>query len=375
MTFKRLIKRLLSLTPKSLFNFVFGFSFKKNSPEFDSSVLEKFNKDTGGSSIKETKANYEYKYDLQIVIPCFNARQYVKRCLDSVISQLTNYSFCLVLVNDGSTDDTLKILQSYQTDNIIIIDKINGGPSSARNEGLKNIYAKYLMFIDADDYLIDKNVIEKAIKAIKGVDCEGESTIVQFSHSNSLSKASKRSKQHPLLKECNPNELDGFAWGKIYSSSIFERIQFPESYWFEDTLLPTIIVPLAKKYYKSDLVIYYYQSNEMGITSLSKKSSKTLDTFYVTRTLLNDYDKLGLAKGNYYLYRFYIQTIVNCVRLSKYPLEIRTGVFYETTKMLKEHNIQELRQFKTLFRSLEKKQFNVYEKYCKYYSAIYMNLD
>ena len=94
------------------------------------------------------------KYSL--VVPIYNASSSIKRCINSIISQTYN-DFELILINDGSTDDSQSLIEHYsKTDNrIIIINKPNGGVSSARNDGIKLAKGEYIVFIDADDYIDD----------------------------------------------------------------------------------------------------------------------------------------------------------------------------------------------------------------------------
>ncbi len=86
-----------------------------------------------------------------IVMPVYNKEKYIKTTIDSILNQ--SYSkFELIIVNDQSTDGSLDIIQSYKDERIVLINKINGGSSSARNLGIINSKNKYIAFIDADDY-------------------------------------------------------------------------------------------------------------------------------------------------------------------------------------------------------------------------------
>lgn len=92
-----------------------------------------------------------------IIIPIYNAREYIGRCIESILNQ--EYTdFEVILVDDGSVDDSFSICCNYaQRDKRLIpISKANGGPGSARNEGLKNISGDYVCFVDADDEVSSK---------------------------------------------------------------------------------------------------------------------------------------------------------------------------------------------------------------------------
>lgn len=91
---------------------------------------------------------------VSVIVPIYNAQDSLKDCLDSIINQ-TFRDLEIVLVNDGSKDDSLKIINEYakKDKRIVVVDKKNGGVSSARNAGLKKSTGYYVCFVDADDTL------------------------------------------------------------------------------------------------------------------------------------------------------------------------------------------------------------------------------
>ena len=89
---------------------------------------------------------------LSIIIPVYNVEKYLFECVESV----RNYPDTeIILINDGSTDSSGHICDSFKDENIIVIHKKNGGLSSARNAGLKSAKGKYVYFLDSDDYIKD----------------------------------------------------------------------------------------------------------------------------------------------------------------------------------------------------------------------------
>ena len=93
---------------------------------------------------------------ISVIIAAYNAEEYLSETLDSIFLQTMNDSeYEVIITNDGSSDSTLDILNSYKQtySNLIIIDKENGGPSSARNAGLDIAKGEYVFFFDADDIL------------------------------------------------------------------------------------------------------------------------------------------------------------------------------------------------------------------------------
>lgn len=104
---------------------------------------------------------------VSIVIPVYNAEKTIKECINSILNQ-TYKNIEIICINDGSTDNSMELLNKYsQLDSRIkVIDKENRGVSSARNLGIKNANGEYISFVDSDDWL-EANMIEKLINVIK----------------------------------------------------------------------------------------------------------------------------------------------------------------------------------------------------------------
>ena len=89
--------------------------------------------------------------DLSIVVPAYNSQKTITECIKSVIEQETKYNYELIIVNDGSKDNTKKIVESFDDQHIVLINQENKGFSGARNRGIDESKGKYIMFLDSDD--------------------------------------------------------------------------------------------------------------------------------------------------------------------------------------------------------------------------------
>lgn len=100
-----------------------------------------------------------------IIVPVYNAEQFITRCIESIVKQsYTNFE--LILINDGSKDNSEDICKKYvDNDKVRLINKRNGGVSSARNEGIKNAKGEYITFVDADDW-IDRDYVKLLVEHI-----------------------------------------------------------------------------------------------------------------------------------------------------------------------------------------------------------------
>ena len=106
------------------------------------------------------------KIDLSIGIPLYNASNLIERCIDSILSQKTQYTFEIIIVDDGSTDDSLSYIKKYYDKRIHLYKQKNAGPSKARNKTIKEAKGKYFAFLDADDYWLP-NYIEETISFLE----------------------------------------------------------------------------------------------------------------------------------------------------------------------------------------------------------------
>lgn len=109
---------------------------------------------------------------VSIVVAIYNVEKYVSKCIESILKQ-TFTDFELLLVNDGSKDGSLAILEEYaaKDSRIEIINKVNGGLSDARNVGMKKAQGKYIYFVDGDDF-IEETLLEKCVNKLEQTDSD-----------------------------------------------------------------------------------------------------------------------------------------------------------------------------------------------------------
>ncbi len=203
---------------------------------------------------------------ISIIVPIYNQERYLEKCLQSILYQ-SFQDFELVLVNDGSTDASLKIMKKYNDhypSKIKIINKENGGLSSARNAGLEKATGKYVTFIDSDDY-IDKDylktLIEVAEKNGSDVVCSGQYKVKEDG------EIIKKINFHPQDGKCLMRRLN--ISGKIYRREYLSKwdIVFPVGKTYEDNSFNLQALFLTKKSYFLEYAGYYQVVHEGSITS------------------------------------------------------------------------------------------------------------
>lgn len=229
----------------------------------------------------------DIQYDLHIIVPCYNVAGTVSACVDSILSQKTSHSFFVSLVDDGSTDQTPELLERYRADpRVEILHQENRGLSGARNRALEIIHGKYLLFVDSDDTL-RPGALEALLSKAIALDAD----IVQGGFVN-ISPSGLPFGRTSYAREGFVSDTGqkpyGMAWGKVIRSSIFAHLQFPEGYWFEDTIFAFCIDPFYPRQYLIRDLVYNYRRNPFGITQTSRKKAKAVDTVWIMRYLMAD---------------------------------------------------------------------------------------
>lgn len=161
---------------------------------------------------------------VSIIVPVYNAEQYMEKCLNSILKQ-TFEDFELIIIDDGSRDNSLKILKKFKNlEKVRIYSQNNSGPSVTRNKGIEKANGEYIVFIDIDDW-IEKDYIENLVEEIekkrldfvvtgyKDISKYGIININDFYTENENLK-----KEKILLKIFNGT--GGVPWGKIYKRNI-----------------------------------------------------------------------------------------------------------------------------------------------------------
>ena len=168
---------------------------------------------------------------VSIIVPVYNAENTLRKCIDSVLSQGCD-NIELLLVNDGSKDRSLEICREYeaQDERVVVIDKSNGGVSSARNAGLDVAQGEWVLFVDADDYLeenffdgVEGASVELLIRGEKSFSEDGRMvsgcSLDSLSPQPTLAELVKRYVGTPLLRA---------PWTKFFRRSLIGDLRFPE---------------------------------------------------------------------------------------------------------------------------------------------------
>ena len=234
---------------------------------------------------------------LSIIIPVYNAEKYIERCLSSVLNQ-TYRNLQIIVVDDGSTDRSRMICDSFAKDNrVIVIHQENKGVSAARNRALRMAEGEYIGFVDADDYVL-KDMAYQAVKTLMENNCDififrwQEETKKEILEGGKNIQAGKRNKEQLLHDLVEDKTFLGFMWNKIFRRSILTGLYFDEDcIGLEDMMLLFQIFQRIRQGYITEQSYYVY--NKMNENSFSNSSS--LKKYY------------DIYKGNKERYRLSVQ--------------------------------------------------------------------
>ena len=179
---------------------------------------------------------------ISIIVPVFNTKEYLRKCFDSIKNQ-TYSNIEIIFVNDGSTDDSLELLRSFEKEDkrVVIVDQENKGLSAARNAGVKKATGDYLSFLDSDDFLAEDAIeyLYKMINKDKKVKISVCSHIEYYNDKkqkvfNSGYKTKELSIKDGLDYMLNEKGFNLQSTAKLYERSLFNNVLFPEGMLHED---------------------------------------------------------------------------------------------------------------------------------------------
>lgn len=203
----------------------------------------------------------KYEKDkITVIIPVYNVENYLERCLKSILyNTYTNLE--IICVNDGSTDNSKKILEDYsQRDKrVIVINKKNNGISSARNAGIKIATGEYIAFVDSDDWIHEK-YFEYLIRGIDTADLVICNYIRSYKSGSVETDDAYRVQSISPIDVLKNKELKSYVWGKLFRHQLVDEIRFSESEKLEDSLYNMDVLLNNKnlKINHVDVPLYYY---------------------------------------------------------------------------------------------------------------------
>lgn len=219
-----------------------------------------------------------------IILPVYNVASYLRECLDSILSQEYD-NFIVIAVNDGSTDDSRGILESYakKDSRIIVLDQENSGISSVRNRALELIESMkdidYVSFIDSDD-TVDVRFLSRHISVLKTEDAdvsvcgytqcttETQKKPKTFNHKKILSRKDFINIIYRFSDWKRVHGDGGMVWKQVYRASVIQGLRFiDDKFFIEDELYNIQVAKIARKFVYIPENLYFYRSVPTSLTN------------------------------------------------------------------------------------------------------------
>ena len=268
-----------------------------------------------------------------VIVNVYNGEKYIKRCLDSIVNQ-TYKNLDILIVNDGSTDKTKSICESYKDKRIRIINQKNMGLPKSRNVGIENSKGDYLYFVDADDYL-ELDIIEYLYNLIKKYNVELSTCRPIDVYDEKINVKNKKEKVDVLTSKDMLKKLlltidrAGTIWNKLIKKELFNNIRF-EDRRIEDVAVTYKVIMATDKIAYSNQIKYYYYRHPDSIMGV-KAEDYSIDMY-----------KAGLDRYDY-IHKVYPKFLENDLCM---PTLIMVFYFRDTQdtlqKFLKEQKALEL---------------------------------
>ena len=280
------------------------------------------------------------KDKITIVIPVYNVEEYLGKCVDSILKQKFD-KIEIIIVDDGSTDQSLIIAQKYQKkyqEIIRVIPQDNKGQGGARNTGIRNATGKYLLFVDSDDtikkgmlktlyYNMENSNADVILFGIEYVDEKGRVLLHRTEFDDKYKEFTLQEQPYLFTK-------DGYIWDKMYRTELFLKndIWFPERMWYEDLNVESKILLCANKIVFVNEIFYEYLQRN-GSTMHNCAVEKNEDMLYIVEDILKYYKEKGAFEKYYkqleFLVAFHVMTLCTLRVASCNPRHMLLHEFYD----------------------------------------------
>lgn len=229
---------------------------------------------------------------ISVIVPIYNASNTLNRTLDSIISQ-SYLNLEIILVNDGSTDDSLEICEEYKKKDsrIIIINQENKGVGEARNKGIDISSGDYICFIDADDTIAENYIYElynsitdsKSDFSVGKINC-----ISEFGNFSPYNNESKIFCQKEFIKMFLNFQIGSAVWGKLFTKKIIGNTRFELLSINEDFIFFWEIIKKSNLISTTTKTLYNYYLNTKNSLTKSRFTKQNMSMITHIDKVLND---------------------------------------------------------------------------------------
>ena len=243
------------------------------------------------------------KPNVSIIIPVYNSEKYISKCLDSLINQ-TYKDYELLIVNDGSTDNSQNIINEYKNkypEIIVLKEQENLGVAVTRNNAIEEAKGKYIMFIDNDDF-VDKDYVETFVKEIEKNDYD-----VILGGYRRPNKEGKIVKELKLPQEDWAKFMIFAPWARIYKREylIKNDIKFLHVNIGEDVFFNIQAMLISDKIKIIDYIGYNWFYNEQSVSNTKQKNINNLQIYKLLNSCYDILLKKNILEKHYEIIEMY----------------------------------------------------------------------
>jgi glycosyltransferase involved in cell wall biosynthesis len=230
---------------------------------------------------------------ISVIIPIYNAEKYLKRCLNSIVGQ-TLQDIEIILVDDGSTDNSRSICESYARDDsrITIISQTNKKQGAARNRGLEIANGRHIGFVDSDDF-VDLSYFETLLKVAEKHHADVAMTSVvkvaryRQKYKWKIEKEAVYHTDFDKFVYCNQNK-NAAPYNKIYKTELIKRhsLRFPENVFYEDGPFSVMAIHYAQTLVTVPNINYYYTQNTTSTVNTRQTTKHKVDAINAKKDIL-----------------------------------------------------------------------------------------
>lgn len=276
---------------------------------------------------------------VSIVVPVYNVEKYLVKCLDSLVNQ-TYKNTEIIIVNDGSTDGSLDIIQKYAQEDsrILIVNKVNGGLASARNAGVSVSKGEYIWHVDSDDYaelsalskMVTYALVKNADIVVTGYYCENEN------YQNTGKRSSRYTGElsgNEALALMFKMKIGGEVWSKLYKRELYVRGNIKQNELYsevEDILLNYQMFSCATRVCFLDTYTMHHIYREHSYSFGAKQILFRKNHHQGILSILKD-NFISLEVEKAYCY-FLFSDFLTCLSMKKRELYDQLG-FWKIKKM------------------------------------------
>lgn len=295
---------------------------------------------------------------LSIIIPVYNTAAYLRRCLDSVEQalELIEDKVEVLIINDGSTDNSADIIRSFCQKNINVykmFSKENGGLSDVKNYGLEHAQGTYVIFLDSDDY-VPENMYQELLKGIKEENADVSVCDIKLKYDDErfdeIRSCATISRGDVFAQVIDMSMMPA-SWNKIVKRELYKGLIFPVGKNNEDVAVTPIVLGRAKKIVTTSNTYYNYYQRQGSIqnSEFNEKRFIILETAQICMERIKElpYGKQETIKGSIYLHQI--------LSLAFYP--IKRERFKKRYVLLKKYMERVNKLFPDIWNNYEIKEF------------------